>query len=249
MSAATSERTRVLLHDLESGVDPLQLATSLLRGALDDGDFAKSVANCHTAGVDSVVLYDDHEVGGGMVRFYLARHGQHDLANIFSPEGHFVVGIHNHRYDIAKIPLNDVIVNVRTAVADAPTGVSMFEYVFCSALAGEGDGGVGPVRIRRQMQPLCLDGLAPGDVSLMAARELHTVQVPERAGSVGTAWLVVEGPRVCIQSLVYSPRADLVIDTEDLYAPMDADTAAATIELVLALTENAQPIENAVGVR
>lgn len=240
MSAADAHPCAdALLDVLAAGdVDPHVLAIDLLRRALAHGDFGRSVANCHTDGVDSVALFDDSAAGGGMIRFYMAYHGQHRLAELYDGEGHFTVGIHNHRYRIAKIALNDTVYNVRTAVSERPTGLALHEYSFTSALR---DGAMRVAsRTLRDMEPISRDRLAPGQMSLMAARDLHTMQVPEREGSLGTAWLVIEGSPEPVQSLVYSPRDDLTMSADDLYLPMDPDHARSITETALALTQAAR---------
>ena len=220
-----------MLDGLGNGsVAPLQLARCLLEFSLREGDFAKSLTSCHTPGLDSVVLYDAHE---GMVRFYLAWHGQHHLDELYDKDGNFTVGIHNHRYQIAKIPLNNIIHNVRTSVSEAPTDCKLCEYVFSSRLKEEKM----QAAFEREcyMEPLRLDPLTPGTAVVMPPEALHTVQVPQRSDSPVTGWMVIEGPPRPIEPLIYSPRHDLVLSDDDLYQAMDEETAKERVRTILSL--------------
>jgi hypothetical protein len=220
-------------------IPPLELAVQLLTAALERGDFRGSVSNCHVGGMDSIVLADHSANGQGMVRFYFARHGQHTLDRLTTDEGHFTVGIHNHKYRIAKIPLHGRFLNVRTAVSPVPTAMTMHEYAFSSALRS-GSSGMGVSRrALRYMEPVRFDDIPVGSVAIMEPEDLHTVTIPVEAGSPGTAWMVIEGPAVPIEPLIYSPRADLTLSADGLYRPMSAGAAAAAVEDVLRLTRGA----------
>lgn len=216
--------------------DPHQVATDLLTAALDDGSLESSVGNCHVEGMDSVVLFDDRDTGGGMLRFFFARHGVHGLDQLHTRRGHFTLGIHNHRYPLALIPLVGHVVNVETRLADTRTGTVLHEYGFRSALADDDVEVAETVyRAARHIRPLEQVGLDPGLVRLMAPEDLHTVQVPQRADVPGTAWLVVEGPDAGAGSVIYSPRGDLTVSREGLYTPMSRRCALTLTESVLDL--------------
>lgn len=224
-----------------------QVAVEVLSAALEQGSFESAVGNCHVDGMDSVVLFDDRQAGGGMLRFFFARSGEHHLDHLYTQQGHFTLGVHNHRYPLALVPLLGRVVNVETQVCDSPTGVVLHEYGFTSAIAAKVDAGLvdddmqgvatlyRAARHVRQLDPVVL---SPGDVRLMVAADLHTVQVPQLAGlsaMPGTAWLVVEGPDAGLGSVIYSPRTDLTISRQGLYTPMSPERAAALTQKVLAL--------------
>jgi len=220
-----------MLDGLEDGsLVPLDLARELLESSLQEGNFSKSLASCHTPGLDSVVLYDSPE---GMIRFYLAWHGQHHMDELHDEEGNFTVGIHNHRYQIAKVPLSGLINNVRTCVSESPTDYKLCEYVFSSRLKGEKM----QAAFAREcyMEPLRLDPLTPGMVVVMPAEALHTVQVPQSSVSPFTSWMVIEGPPCSIEPLIYSPRRDLTLSDDDLYQAMDEEAARERVETILSL--------------
>lgn len=217
---------------LAAGEDPRIWATSLLYRALGEPNLpSKSRAECHTPGVDSVVLYDGPD---GMIRFYLAYAGSNNLHQLVGPDGNFTVGIHNHRYRIAKIPLNQPINNITTSPVawDYGVGCYLYEYEFRSALKGEGMEAilVGQRRMRLPQPDLIL----PGEVVIMEPCELHTVGVPRTKDA---AWLVVEGRPQEITPLLYSPRADLheTLTDEGLYKPMNDAVVRASIAYVLGL--------------
>jgi hypothetical protein len=223
---------------VDAVADPHALATGLLTAALDDGQLELSVGNCHVAGVDSIVLFDDRAVGGGMLRFFFARHGRHHLHQLYTRSGHFTLGVHNHRYPLALIPLTGNIVNIETQLSSTPTGTVLHEYGFRSALADDDSAAVETVhRGERHVRGLDHVGVAPGGLRMMDAEDLHTVVVPEQAGSPGSAWLVLEGPDAGEGSRLYSPRGDLTISSDDLYLPMPHQRARAVTERVLQLAE------------
>lgn len=208
-------RVASLLEKLKT--DPRVKPESVAMHWLANGeDFGRSVSNCHTPGLDSVVLLD--EPGGGMIRFYYAHGGQHTMHRMLNEHGHFTVGIHNHKYEIAKIPLSGPIINLRTKVLannDPSPSLQLWEYTFASALKG---GGMEVQRrhSRRASVPQP-DLMMPGEMVIMLPEDLHTVLVPP---NVDVAWMVIEGPPVDIESLIYSPRPDLSLSTEGLYDPM-----------------------------
>lgn len=216
--------------------DPHRVAVELMTQALDDGQFGKSLSNCHVAGMDSVVLYDELDSGGGMVRFFYTRRGEHPLREIYNSRGHFNLGIHNHKYNLAIVPLVGCINNVETRVLDRYTFGSeiLHEYSFASAIV---DDDAGPVGVRHQdvrlMEPLDFRRLAAGDVHSMAATDLHTVQVLDREDV--TAWMVVESGPQDVQSVIYSPRPDLRISSANLYRPMAERSAIELTEHLLGL--------------
>lgn len=218
--------------------DPHRLATHLLTAALNGGDLERSVGNCHVDGVDSVVLFDDRDSGGGMMRYFFAKHGSHGLHQLLTRRGHYTLGIHNHRYPLALIPLAGHVVNVQTAVAHRPTGTVLHEYGFRSALVDDDTEVAATVYRRAQhVHPIEQVRLDPGAACLMDASDLHTVQVPELKDLPGTAWLVVEGPDAGLGSAIYSPRDDLTISREGLYRPMSRDRALRLTEDVLGMAE------------
>lgn len=214
-----SIRPAHIIDLLKTGnVKPLDLAADLFHLALrhDRGQFERSVRNCHVPGLDSIVLFDGDE---GMVRFYLAHGGQHGIGRLIGDDGHFTVGIHNHKYEIAKLPLTGRIYNVRTKVVSS-SDFRLHEYGFKSALRGGGMELTDPVE--RPMEPVRYDRMKPGDYVVMQPEDLHTVTVAD-TGDV--AWLVIEGPNVDIDSLIYSPRHDLKLSPEGLYQPIPVGEA------------------------
>jgi hypothetical protein len=220
-----------LIDYLADGGDTLGFARRLLRRALAEGGRAhpNSVVNCHLPGLDSVVLYAGPD---GMIRFYFARAGANEMHRLHGPDGHFTLGVHNHRYRIAKIPLNAPIINMRTRPAETaePWSYRLYAYRFRSALRGE-EMGVEPVA-QVAMEPLQPDLLVPGQPSIMQPEDQHTVMV---SPGIDTAWLVVEGAPQEITPLIYSPRPDLAISGDGLYTPMTDLQQRASLEKVLSL--------------
>lgn len=208
------------------------MASRLLSHALNFGQFDKSVRNCHVPGLDSISLF--HDPRHGMIRFYFARAGEHQMDQLYGPDGHFTIGVHNHKYEIAKIPLMGPLINARTEVyghTDENDGFwanTLFEYEFKSAIR-DGEIGVSnpKIAITSKIQP---DLLIPGDVVIMRPEDLHTVVIPRDHDS---AWMVIEGPPVAdLKPLIYSPLPDLSLDPDGLYEKMPEQEAIRLTEKV-----------------
>lgn len=217
--------------------DAHSLALSLLESGLNDGGFEKSLSNCHQKAMDSVVLFDGTDKGQGMIRFFFARPGNPNLTDLYTPEGHFGGGIHNHHYDLAIIPLIGNPINVETERTFKKTNssIELHEYGFTSGLPG---GEIATLyKAPRVMRPLEHIQLAPGDVRLMKAADLHTMIIPDEHNLPGVAWMVIEGSPQPTDSLIYSPRTDLVISSKGLYAPMSRDKAITVTETIFELAK------------
>lgn len=212
-----------------------RIAVDMLRYALDKGDFKRSVSNCHTAGMDSIVIYDGTATNTGMIRFFWAKKGGHKLGNLFDKQGHFTLGVHNHRYPIALVPLVGTTTNIRTEVVAKKTRYTMHEYGFTSKLA---DDDIEAIRVEhralRNALDLEHDPMMPGDVVVMQPHELHTIYLDD-SHSQGTAWMVIEGAPAGNESMIYSERDDLSITSKDLYLPLTEDRARGITEKVLNL--------------
>lgn len=209
------------ISELRKGENPRRIVKQILNRALGNGQFDKSIRNCHTPGVDSISLF--HSPDQGMIRFYYAHAGKHVLDQLIGPDGHFSVGVHNHKYPIAKIPLVNSLVNVRVKVDDIvrTSDQLVYEYGFRSAIKTGSKMRLEHHQWRAMSIPQP-DLLLPGDAVVMEPENLHTVVVSRDHDSV---WLVIEGPEVEIEPLIYSPRSDLSLSPEGLYEPMDPDEA------------------------
>lgn len=226
------------INYVERGEDPLRLAQDALLRGLEAGDHRKSLRNCHTHGLDSIVLYDGED---GMIRFFVAWAHCNQLGNLYDESGHFTIGVHNHRYKLAKIPLDNAIINVTTFPADQldvwdrPTPGTephqlLYEYGFRSELKEGEKMGVDLYGARRMalMRPQLV---TPGRSVVMKPEDLHTVMVDP---TVTTSWMVIEGPQVDIDPKIYSPRVDLcLVKDPTLYQPMDDNQSKRAILGVL----------------
>lgn len=213
-------------------------ALELIQFGLNLGEFERSVGNCHTEGVDSIVLFDRSPLRDGMIRFYFARAGSHHLDQLYDTVGNYTVGIHNHRYNIGIVPLFGEIVNVSTAKATRLTDSRnqlLYEYQFSSALKKEGLGTA--LMSPQMMSPHEEIPLAPGQLHLMRSEDLHTIVVKDKPGLPGAAWMVIEGAHQPTTPLIYSPRPDLQISTGGLYLPISRPKAISIAEEVFRLAE------------
>ena len=204
-------------------------ALQLLERALVESDFTGAVRNCHVVGLDSVVLYDWREQGHGMLRYFYAREGN-PLSKLCNSEGHFTLGVHNHRYELWLKPFLGVMQNIEFTLGGDES--FLYRYRFESGLSGK----MGAV-LEEWVSARCetVRHLFPGQVRYMNPEDLHTVGVPKEA-----AWIVVEGhtrPELADSSRIYSPRPDLTLSSEGLYQPMSPDEAR---ELTLDLYRRAK---------
>lgn len=226
------------LRNGEEVADIHRKALDLLAFGLNVGEFERSVGNCHTEGVDSVVLFDRSPSRDGMIRFYYARKGIHQLGQLYDDDGNYTVGIHNHRYNIGIVPLFGEIVNISTQKATRLTDARnqiLFEYQFRSALK---DGHLGTTPMKPQiMKPHEETPLAPGKLHLMTSEDLHTIVVKDKPRLPGAAWMVIEGAHQPTTPLIYSPRPDLQISTGGLYLPISRAKAISIAEEVFRLAE------------
>lgn len=223
-------RPSELLTALQEGGDPLLLAQGCLTQALEESTFEHSVGNCHTAGMDSVVLRDYGE--GGMVRFFAAHRGSHALDSLLNGEGHFTLGAHNHRFPIALLPLTPGLTNV-TFQEDPRGSTRLHRYIFSSALDEDSQGIATVAAGERRFSAPSLDRVSPGEGVLMEAARVHTVLLKDEAPLVG--WVVVEGPSE-MRSYIYSPRDNLTVTSKNLYTPLKRDEAQLRTEELLNLS-------------
>lgn len=175
-----------------------------------------SLWHCHAYGVASVVLKVD-ENGKPTHRIFVAESGC-DLQHLVRFDGHFTVGVHNHRFDLSLLCLYGRMANVEFDLAPAsPRTHPMWEHDFVSFQDG------GPALVNpRQVGVVqhALRWMRRGDAVDMPAEALHTIKVEYEP----TAWLVTEGPDR-IESLCYSRIKCPYIKDERLYkqmSPLDA---------------------------
>ena len=198
--------------------NPLGFARTMIREAMKNGNLVKSLKNCHVKGLDSYVLYDSKKEGGFMLRIFFAYPGS--LDNIYDRNGNFILGIHNHRFDISFIPILGAMVNVRTEILPNPTPEStrLHEFSFSSAILN----GAMSADYQKPVDatPLREDVLMPGMHATMKAEELHTVRIKNSEATEGVAWIVIEGPDINPDSLIYGTKEKLTLNREELYQTM-----------------------------
>lgn len=208
---------------------PLASAVDILSQSLDQGDFSGSLANCHTPGVDSLVLKDNRLTNGGMARVFIARKGIHHLGQTFQENGDFTVGVHNHRFPITIVPLLGKFINYEVTLN--PDGEeSLHEYTFSSGITGTM--GVDYVKEVRT-DPAILNEQMPGGLVRMQAAELHTVVIPDQDTRADmTAWLVLEEPEERGSS-IFSPTNHLTLSSHNLYQPMSPTESRDIVERIV----------------
>lgn len=203
----------------------------VLEEALECGLPDMALYNCHTPGVDSIVLnYSPYEPIK-MTRMFVAWPSQ-KLWQLLQPDGSYTVAVHNHRYDIRLTCLTGQIINYEIYVK--PLGIQsfaprpIFEHTFQSGINGELHISDNPRLMTIAQEHY--QALSSGQDVLMRAEQLHTVIVPPRHRPV--AWLVHEG-QDRIDPLLYSAVPNPSIETDGLYEKMSTEDARSIVLHIL----------------
>lgn len=206
----------------------------VLKTALDEGLPDMALKNCHAFGMDSIVLRRTIAYGEktSMVRMFVAWHDVHFLDQLYQDDGHYTLGVHNHRYDLMLQPLVGTLTNYECEL-DAPsdTRLRRYKFPFVSGIGGTMKLGTPDERSLRSSRAV---DLPPGSVRLMAAPEWHTVIVKKDPALPFTAWMVFEGADYNESKLV-SPLRNPPLRDENLYLPMSPPRAYDIVEQVLGL--------------
>ncbi len=198
--------------DLKEIVARLE-ARAVLSGLLD----------CHIRGLHSIVL--EERADGSLLRIFYAT-ARANMDRLFSHNGHFQLGAHNHDKELSFKVLHGQVYNVSLDFAADldQRAMNLFRYPFRSALTS-GAFGLGPadgVRMLLSIQPL--------DSVTMRVTQIHTVLI----ASSKAVWVVDEGPRDPLaEKFIYSPRPDLTLDSTDLYRPMKPGVIANICDEIL----------------
>lgn len=208
---------------------PLASAVDILSQSLDQGDFQGSLANCHTPGMDSLVLKDNRLTNGGMARIFVARKGVHQLGQTLQENGDFVLGVHNHRFPITIVPLLGRFINYEVALN--PEGdETLHEYIFSSGITGT----IGVDYVKEvRTDPAVFNEQMPGGLVRMQAAEMHTVVIPDQETHDDmTAWLVLEEPEERGSS-IYSPTNHLTVSSHNLYQPLSPAVSRDIVQQII----------------
>ncbi len=156
-----------------------------------DAALMKSKTHCHAMDVSSIVLKDD---GGKLTRMFLAW-PQHELHRNCWPSQNFVVGIHDHKYDLTITPFIGLVTNEVYEVSDIRQGTRFEKYLFC---CGTTPGAFVSRCIGVQYLKRVSDFLLTEPV-FMKSRVLHTV-----AAFGVAAWLVQEGELLTSETRLFT---------------------------------------------
>lgn len=228
---STDELLALWTGEDNNGGYPFELSAKglIARAIRDNNSLERSLENCHTPGLSSIVLFDRHECGGGMIRLYVATDYNHSLYDLYNENGHFTVGLHNHNYDLAIMPVVGHIINVtwdnRTWDGrEAANNIKLYKYRYDSFIKDGAKGGIlgNP---EHEYGRLEFNVISPGSSIYMKAQEslvsdTHTIMVSSHNWAGKVAWVVVESSPRNVPTYIYSPRNDLWIDTDGLYTPM-----------------------------
>ena len=170
----------------------------------------KCLKNCHTTGLDSLVIKD----APGMVRMFIAK-PSHDLYqnNVDSNGGKFSVALHRHHCDVTLMPIMGDVYNVTVSERGKPKKLRSFRY---QSPISYGEGKFVPVD--ETELPINLSSDLISVPTLLHADLLHTIYFPYGQPA---AWLVFEGgENKNYNPIVYS-NADLAnFDFAGLDQPM-----------------------------
>lgn len=173
---------------------------------------SKSLVNCHTVGVDSVMLRDVNE---DRLRAFVA-HDNHDLWKNYSLGERLSIAMHSHHCDVTLIPIFGSTFNVEFRHKFLH-GDCLSAYKYESQINGTGK------FTHLKDQEIFVETFAYflGSKEKMNAKKMHTVYVPRDKAS---AWFVHEGKEdPSYNSMCYSNSDLTKFDFEPLYKPMSVD--------------------------
>lgn len=178
---------------------------------LDAGPLLSGLRNCHHVGLTSVVL--DEREDGSLSRIFFAE-SYSTMDRVFRPDGHMVIGAHNHDKPIRFTTLfgSPRHLSIYTDYPGVAPRVTWYRYPFESAM---NSGEFGLLEPRPFFVTVAIHDL---DNTYMDTREIHTV-----IASPMTAWHCDERPKEPIKKHVWSPRPDLKLDSRGLYLEMTKD--------------------------
>lgn len=169
------------------------------------------LANCHIAGVYSLVFRERIDDCNGMIRVFLVDPLQPSPLATIVRDDDYAVMPHNHQQDLTLTALAGDPQNITPIFDDRL--INTTRYRFQSALAGGEfglvrDGGAG---ISGHQSRALGKGLR------LPARALHTI-----VAAPGDAWVVEEGAKARnVVSACYSLLPDKKLDRTGLYVPMN----------------------------
>lgn len=191
----------------------------LLRAAVDCPGLFSGLHDCHAKGLDSIVLR--RFPSGGMLRVFVA----HEVLPLWAG-GTFVIGAHDHRFNIVLHRLYGSVENIQVAAVDRNNHslLPAHEFRFQSALTtGQFElTHLRDVALRLVTVPIEVRIRMPFDAA-------HTVRCPAGAA----AWAVYEGCERQAWTRFYSLHRNPVLNSSGMYRPMSAASISDVCATVL----------------
>lgn len=208
-----------------------------LTKALVNGLPDLSLRNCHHLGLDSIaVSLHDFGTHREFVRMFVAWSDCHTLDTLHRPDGHFNIGVHNHKYDLQMEVISGTVINHEVVLQDDNDhGPALYEHVFESGVTGKMKLGVPRKRHVHSFSNVHLTAGSGLFRRWLDSTDLHTVIVPKKGDY--TAWLITEHGTADHDSLFYSPIPQPYIDSQNLYQPFNVTDAERVLEYVLEETK------------
>lgn len=182
---------------------------------------AKSVINCHVAGLDSVVF--DIEPGR-VTRLFIAQ-TNHELWDYDTKKAIFPISFHGHHCDLTLIPVAGYFQNIvaspcaKSPYSSGPRPSTYNKFIYKSKLAGK-DGGFHKVG-NQALHISSLIWYSANGISNyleLKAQDLHTITVQRNTMA---AWMVYEGKEDSdYQPYCYSQYDLSLLKPTGLYQPM-----------------------------
>jgi hypothetical protein len=215
--------------------NPLAAAAWLLERSLRRGDYAQSLLHAHEPHLHSVMLFDFGR-DGGKIRMFFAAGGLHQLSTLQTADGDLRCRLHDHRFDLALLPLRGSIRHLRSREVQNPSaGTTHTKYAFGSAILRGADEFTFERLEDVRLETYRDEVLVPGEVTLLTFDEAHSVNTQAEYAASDVAWLVFEGPELRTTSALYSIHNDLPPRTSaaGLYAQASAAEATNIVRRVL----------------
>ena len=156
---------------------------------------SKSLINCHTKGLHSIMLIDKPEQ---RIRLFVTD-STHDLWKNSTINNKMSIAIHPHHCNLTIIQLDGVIDNLNYKLSETK-GTSVITYLWKSGVLNEDGKFIKCYSANDKLLTISKETLYPGDKKYLKANDLHTVYVDKKAIA---SWIIIEGK----EDINYQPYA------------------------------------------
>lgn len=190
------------------------------------------IRDCHTPGLDSIVLLPQGFNGSKLVRMYVAWGSQ--LHRLLDDQRNYIIAPHNHRCDIDILPVVGEISNITATIRAG--GGTHYQYTYHSEIIG-GSGIDTATMSRAYLTQSAPESITPGQMLSLEADDIHTIMVAD--SHTVTAWIVIERGYKRDYTYLYASKPLTQLPTKGLYAAMEPGEALGVVNRVRSLLGHA----------